>query len=279
MVNIYGVEVFAWNPVREDASGRVGNVNNFGDLLGPMLVRKLLHSRGPQTTLSEGTDAREQNPRLLTVGSIVHFAEENDTIWGSGINGKVGLPHHKFSRLDVRAVRGPLTGKWLEENKGIEDPGVYGDPALLLLDVMPHLAEVGRHKRFKLSVIPNFHDFAAYSDLPGVINPRSSVLDVLTRLAQSEQIATSSLHGLVVGELLGVPTALFTPSRESLFKYEDYVSGTGRKAMVCYSDLDRAVSALRNNPHSFDSPLANWDPGPLLKAFPLDLWEPRNDGS
>lgn len=274
MVNIYGVEVFAWNPVREDASGRMRNVNNFGDLLGPTLVRKSLQARASGPFLpTDPASSEKPLRRLLTVGSVIHFAEDGDTIWGSGVNGKVGLVHHSFSQLDVRAVRGPLSGRWLEDNKGIEDPEVYGDPALLLRDVMPQLSELSQQKQFKLSVIPNFHDFEAFSSLPEAVNPRGSVVDVLTRLSQSEQIATSSLHGLVIGELLGIPTALFMPSKESPFKYEDYVLGTGRKKLLCHSGLNEAVKALNANPGSFSEPLANWDPNPLRRAFPYDLWK------
>lgn len=49
-----------------------------------------------------------------------------DTIWGTGINGKVSEDLHKFEKLDVRAVRGPLTRNYLI-SKGINCPEVYGD--------------------------------------------------------------------------------------------------------------------------------------------------------
>ncbi|MCD4852203.1 polysaccharide pyruvyl transferase family protein [Arthrobacter sp. AK01] len=275
MVSIYGVEVFAWNPVRADVSGRMCHVNNFGDLLGPALVGKLAQKQFFEPILSDDPENGSAiSPKLLTVGSIMHFAGDLDTVWGSGVNGKVGVVHHKFSKLDLRALRGPLSGKWLEEHKGIEDPGVYGDPALLLLDAMPNLADLSQQKRFKLSVIPNFHDFDTYRDLPEAVNPRGSVIEILTRLAQSEQIVASSLHGLIVGELLGIPTALFKPSQESIFKYEDYVMGTGRKGLLCHATLDDAVRALAGDREIFDEPLALWDPAPLRQSFPSDLWEP-----
>ncbi|WP_458108812.1 polysaccharide pyruvyl transferase family protein [Arthrobacter sp. R3-55] len=276
LVSIYGVEVFAWNPVRADVSGRLGTVNNFGDLLGPALVGKIVQNQFLEPILADAPgDGSVIRPKLLTVGSVMHFAEDLDTVWGSGVNGKVGEVHHKFSKLDLRALRGPLSGKWLEEHKSIGDPGVYGDPALLLLDAMPNLADLSQQKRFKLSVIPNFHDFETYQDLPEVVNPRGSVIEILTRLAQSEQIAASSLHGLIIGELLGIPTALFKPSQESLFKYEDYVMGTGRKELVCYATLDDAVRALTGDREIFDEPLALWNPVPLRRSFPSDLWELR----
>ncbi|MFK0003909.1 polysaccharide pyruvyl transferase family protein [Paenarthrobacter sp. NPDC090522] len=272
MVNVYGVDVLSWNPIRENATGRVGNVNNFGDLLGPVLVRKLLQTRALGLSLLAPAMQAEVRGTLLTVGSIVHFASDGDTIWGSGVNGKIGLAHHRFSDLDVRAVRGPLSGRWLVKNKGIDDPEVYGDPALLLLDAMPHLFELSQQKNSKLAVIPNFHDFDALRTLPDVINPRGSVVDVLTRLVQSEQIATSSLHGLVVGELLGIPTALFMPSKESLFKYEDYILGTGRRKLLCHATVDDALKALRINSGFHEHPLAAWNPDPLRRSFPSDLW-------
>jgi pyruvyltransferase len=123
-----------------------------------------------------------------------------------------------------------------------------------------------------VAVIPNLNDFDRYESAPDVINPRGSLLEILAHLAQSEMIATSSLHGLVVGELLGIPTALFRPVKENLFKYQDYVLGTGRQEFVCYPDVSDAIQALEDGAGEFTSPLAAWDPSPLERAFPVDLW-------
>ncbi|WP_232082044.1 polysaccharide pyruvyl transferase family protein [Arthrobacter sp. SO5] len=197
---------------------------------------------------------------------------DGDVVWGAGINGKIAKEGHVFSYLDVRAVRGPLTGQWLERNKSIQDAGIYGDPALLLLKAVPQLSALKQDKRRRLAVIPNLNDFDSYASEPNSINPRGPIFDILRQLAQSEIIATSSLHGLVVGEVLGIPTALFRPAKENLFKYRDYVFGTGRSEFVCYPDLSDAIQALGKRGSEFRSPLASWDPSPLERSFPVDLW-------
>lgn len=273
MTNVYGIEVFSWNPLRSSNGEPAKPVDNFGDLLGPLLVRNEVEARWA----GRGQDVPQHAPsttaaRLLAVGSTLHFAADGDVVWGSGVNGKIHKDKHAYSRLDVRAVRGPLTGQWLEQNKSIPDPGVYGDPALLLLKAVPQLSAMSQNKRRRLSVIPNLNDFDRYASDPNVINPQGSVLEILGQLAHSEVIATSSLHGLVVGELLGIPTALFRPAKENLLKYEDYIRGTGRKDLVCYADVSEAVQALDTRPGKFAFPLADWDPSPLEAAFPIDLW-------
>lgn len=69
--------------------------------------------------------------KLLSIGSVMHFAKDNDSIWGTGINGKINESHLKFKNLDVRAVRGPRTREFLM-GRGIMVPEIYGDPGLLL---------------------------------------------------------------------------------------------------------------------------------------------------
>ena len=52
----------------------------------------------------------DKDRKLLALGSILTYARNNDVVWGSAVNGKwLDLKHYKFTTLDVRAVRGPLT--------------------------------------------------------------------------------------------------------------------------------------------------------------------------
>ena len=50
---------------------------NFGDLLGPQIVSRLLERNG----IAAGTPPAR---RLLTVGSVLHLAHAGDVVWGSG---------------------------------------------------------------------------------------------------------------------------------------------------------------------------------------------------
>ena len=97
------VEVVHWNPVRPIVSAPFGSVirakrpiGNFGDLLGPVVVDRMLASRGITSR------AAPVPARLLAVGSILQYARTGDTVWGSGINGKVPADAHRL-RIARRA--------------------------------------------------------------------------------------------------------------------------------------------------------------------------------
>ena len=111
------VAVLHWNPNRPRFRGRIGRrlpitapVRNFGDLLGPEIVRRMRLLHG----LPGASDA-PVGARLLSVGSILHFARDGDVVWGSGVNGRIPLDEYADVRLDVRAVRGPRTAAFLRD--------------------------------------------------------------------------------------------------------------------------------------------------------------------
>lgn len=257
-----GVDLFSWNPSRPWPSPRWGPVprimrpvNNFGDLLGPVVVRRVLEQRGLP-------DAAASTPaKLFSIGSVLHFARDGDVVWGSGVNGKVAAEEHQFSRLDVRAVRGPLTRAFLTD-RGIHVPEVYGDPALLLGHLWPRLR--AEPKRHRLTVVPNLHDHASTRH-PQAINPRGNLWRIITRIARSELVVGSSLHGIIVADALGIPARLVVPGAEPAFKYEDYYRGSGRDDYTPAATVEEAVAMG-------GEPLCSWDAGPLLASFPDDLW-------
>ena len=266
------VRVVHWNPRGNLIAERLPvrrRVNNFGDLIGPLIVESLI---GEKVSRVGSPGRRRPGRRLLTVGSIVHLARDRDVVWGSGARGATATPSdYGFSDLDVRAVRGPLTRDFLLR-RGIAVPAVYGDPALLLPDALPELREWATRKTRTLSIVPNFADFdgthARYGDL--CIDPRSGLLGCLKSIAQSESIVASSLHGIIVAESLGIPARLMAPGHDSAFKYEDYYRGTNREPIKPASSLEQAMRELPTSP-----PVVRADPA-LADSFPHDLWsEPR----
>jgi pyruvyltransferase len=79
---------------------------NFGDDLSRVIVEKIL---GHTVKLrSVETDRK----LLLALGSILHYARNDDVIWGSGFR-ENPLLENRFDRLDVRCVRGPRTREFL----------------------------------------------------------------------------------------------------------------------------------------------------------------------
>lgn len=274
------VDVVHWNPRRNRLPVlrryRLGRrVGNFGDLIGPLVVDAILERDG----LAAGTRraGRDDDRRLLAVGSIVHLAREGDVVWGSGVNGKIPAADHAFESLDVRAVRGPLTREWLSRHKGIDAPEVYGDPALALPLVRPDLFERPVGARRALTIVPNLNDVARLASHPAVVDPRRPVDAMVDIIRASDAVVASSLHAIVIAELAGIPVVPLSSGStgplgpEPPFKYQDYYNGTGRELPEFYDDVDLAIAAVRHTaPAELDAePVARG----LLAAFPRDLWE------
>lgn len=202
--------------------------------------------------------------RLLAIGSILHFAEDGDTVWGAGVNGKIPIDEHTFANLDVRAVRGPRTREFLR-SRSILVPAVYGDPGLLVARAIPQALRWREKTKHRVTVVPNLNEVADWRGVDGFLDPRTDLSRCVRRIAQSRLVVGSSLHGIVVAEALGVPARLIVSNVESTFKYADYYEGTGREDYKAASSLAEALRwggerSLR------------WSPEPLLEAFPEDLW-------
>lgn len=260
------VEVFHWNPRVKLFRKKPLNwlpftkpINNFGDLIGPMVVERLLEKEGLVNPV-------DSDKRLLSVGSIMHFANEGNTVWGSGVLGNATLDEYHFQSLDVRAVRGPKTRAFLQENFSIDAPEVYGDPALLVPLLFPEIQKNAKHKnRFPLTVVPHFHEFRECQRKQDLLNPQSPIMSVLDRIARSDFVVASSLHAVILAEAFGVPAQLYQSKTEHRFKYEDYYLATGREAFRMASSIEEAIQFGGEPPMKFDSQ-------PLLNAFPRDLF-------
>lgn len=257
------VEVVHWNPRKRVIPGPAGKlvpwrraVNNFGDLLGPMLVDRILSDQG--LTNEAGPDRR-----LLTVGSIMHLALAGDVVWGTGINGKKVLDEKSELRLDVRAVRGPITRRILSD-LGVEVPAIYGDPGLLWSRFWPREHYLAAEVR-PVGFVPNLHDWPRYKDDPRAISPVGDVHSVIGEIARCEFVVATSLHGIVIAESFGIPARLIPPAAEPMHKYLDYYRGTGRENLQVAATLDEAIELGGGR-----API--WDEDALLNAFPFDLW-------
>ncbi len=95
---------------------------------------------------------------MLALGSILYFGREGDVVWGTGTNGKnTNRGDYRFSHLDVRAVRGPLTRQFLLTMFGIESPEIYGDPALLVPYLFPEFVRP-EYPAHPYTIIPHYSE-------------------------------------------------------------------------------------------------------------------------
>lgn len=258
------VDVVHWDPRAPIYKGRLRlgqRINNFGDLLGPVIVGRVLERNGILPKRRRGR-AR----RLLAVGSILRLAREGDTLWGIGANGKSLDAEFKFHDLDVRAVRGPRTRQFLTQ-RGIHVPEVYGDPGLLLSHLWKREDVTQNAVKRDVVIIPNFHDISAVSPRDGLVNPRTALWDVIGAISASKLVVGSSLHAIVIAESFGIPARLVRSGSEAAFKYQDYYEGTGRDGFEAAPTIDEAIRMGGEAP-------MDWDPAALLNAFPFDLWQP-----
>ena len=213
---------------------------NLGDLLTPIIIDRLFH-RMPVFC-----------PRrsFLGVGSTISKARAGTTVWGSGLS-SADREDHPGARYI--AVRGPLTRNVLR-HRGRNVPDIYGDPAIL----MPFAYMTDVRTTHELGLVPHHTHLPRVKNLPqgvALINLLvGSVEDIFNRIdqiAQCEIIASSSLHGLVLGLAYGRkvvwlrdPTA---PLRSDTFKFKDFFASIGVHTVepTEWSPSNPAPSALK----------------------------------
>ena len=196
---------------------------NFGDWLSPVLCEaisglKIVH-------------ARPNACDLMAIGSILgkarnHFWNRKIDIWGSGLIEDVGSfrsPHR------IHALRGRQSAAAIR-NQTVE---VFGDPGLLCDVLLP--GDVGRSKEYSIGLVPHYkdqdncfvQDFVARHPRSRIIDVFSETYDFIRQVAACEVVLSSSLHGLVTADAMGVPNHWMRLSDKVWgkdFKFHDYYS-------------------------------------------------------
>lgn len=237
---------------------------NFGDHLSSLLVERIvgkpvrIHKRHP----------KNQEQKLLAIGSILIFARDKDVIWGTGLNGKLAKKENfSFQNLDVRAVRGPLTRRFLQENFSISCPEVYGDPALLFPYFFPEFQRKEEPK-YDYIVIPHYSEKQLFpKDASGkIVYPTDPWQEVIDKITDSRFVISSSLHGVILAEAYGIPARLLRVSEnEPLLKYQDYYLGTNRPYFQYATTVEEALQMGGEAPFQCDLKK-------LYEAFPFEFW-------
>lgn len=190
---------------------------NFGDLLGPLLIKKFCRLD------SEWSTARDAH--LVIVGSILeHLSSEY-----SGVIAGCGKLHStskfSFHNSKVLAVRGPLTAIDFKGDIVLGDPGLLADELVGEQDRIYNLGLVPHWTDKELEHNPIFKNFD-----PKIIRVDDDPLEVIRQIGQCKKIVSSSLHGIIVADAFGIPRrveispiALARPKQEGgLFKWRDY---------------------------------------------------------
>lgn len=159
---------------------------------------------------------------VFCAGSIAGSIPEGfkGNILGTGIM----HGHHRYELRSAKVwgLRGHLSRQRIEckGNPALGDPG-------LLARLFAKPAE----KRFALGVVPHYADKADPKLASAVsIDIQGDIETVIQSIAECEQILSSSLHGLIIADSLGVPNQWLKLSDKldgADFKFRDYYSVYG----------------------------------------------------
>jgi pyruvyltransferase len=236
---------------------------NFGDVLSPWLVRRM--------TGRTVEYAEQGRKHYVAVGSVASKATADSVVWGAGAFGSEKKP--LAARAQYRAVRGPLTRARLGY-AGATVPPVYGDPALLTpLYFHP---KVRRTHEVGLVLRWSEKKWLGASLEPGVklIDlGRDDVEGVLEDFLSCKRIATSSLHGLIIADAYGIPSAWIASSSPmgGTFKYYDYFLSVNKVRHPQELEVDEqpvSVSLLTSR-LEYDSRAIEFNYRKLLSACPF----------
>lgn len=197
---------------------------NFGDLLSAKLVEELSGRTvewQPQERANlwaAGSLFCRGNRKLYGLVRKADIGQATVHIWGCGFHDPE-MPKgtlHRYYDLKVHAVRGAWTEAALRKCGflGFGECSVLGDPGLLYPDLCPDWRTI--EKSCELAVVPHYYDQEAGRKLVEFLNQQGvaarfvdvSALDplrVIREIAAARKVLSSSLHGLIVADAMGIP--------------------------------------------------------------------------
>ncbi len=203
-------------------------IPNVGDRINPAIVAAL--SGG-----STRYERDDQLPHLLAAGSLMAAAGPASIVWGTGAmhpDFGVGSP----LPANIFAVRGKLSAALLRQAGLLAGDVPLGDPGLLAAEIFG--VQAAASPRHALGVVPHYVDRSHPAvkrllSLPGVrdLDVRLEPAEFLAAMADCLAIASSSLHGLIFAEALGLPSLWFQASDEVAgagFKFRDWFTTTSQ---------------------------------------------------
>jgi pyruvyltransferase len=250
---------------------------NFGDALAKPLAEHYFRRPVrwvPPTTMG----------KILSIGSVLKHVQATDLVVGSGLlePTRTLLP----ARVRVIALRGPLTAALLGLDPARDDVAL-GDPGLLAAELFGVRASSSLDG--PIGLVPHYTDHAQLLEdvrtlaldqrTVKIIDVRASPREVVESIASVRSCISSSLHGLVIADSLGIPSTWLRGGRGvtgERFKFEDYYLGTGRSVPERHTLVDAVECALANEVR-LDPPDAAGIRGAMLRAgeiarSPRRLW-------
>lgn len=188
------------------------------------------------------------------------------------MNGKRPHMQHAPRHLHVKATRGPISYEFLRR-RGYDVSQVKAmfDPACLLPHVFaPEIAALRAHvgnPPTDFILIPHFRDDAVMrllypAHVAQIVSVDTPFFEMVARMLRANLVISSSLHGLIVAEALGIPAVWHRPLMgEDELKFNDYYLATDRYRIIRAETLHEA---LRVSPMA----LPVVDHAMMLASFP-----------
>jgi len=204
-------------PLRLNWCAGCGGGHNFGDQLGPILLRHY----GIKVEWAKPAQAE-----IITVGSILSKIPNGwrGIVLGTGFIRR-GMTKD-LSRAQVLAVRGVLTRRACNLPPSVP----LGDLGILVSDLPRDIAP-----RVPALVIPHYvdHDLAARHPRAALVPITSDPAAILGAIAAADLVISSSLHALIAADALGVPHIVEPHPLVigGMFKFRDYASAFGERIL------------------------------------------------
>ncbi len=201
-------------------------------------------------------------------------------VWGSGFLYGSSEAHFYRKNIIICALRGELSRRKVSKILGKEIDVPLCDPGLLIDRVYPQKYD----KEYRLGIIAHYSesDHPCFSQLKEknkdsiIIDIRNSPSEVFEKISKCEYIVSSSLHGLVFSDAVGIPN-LHLKVTDKLggdgFKFDDYYSSFGNKH-ICWDIREKAdLPTIQNINDLYQISLSDAEnmKDALVKAFPAEL--------
>jgi len=192
---------------------------NFGDLITPSLLKYF----GYVPVFSKPN----KNTDIISTGSLIEHIKPGFDGYILGTGAIDEKTRNTFPNAKILGLRGKFTKQNLNVNKKI----VLGDPGLISSILLVKRSE----RKYKLGIVPHFTDFnnkyirMLANKFPSdilVIDVRNEPEHVLSQIDKCCHILSSSLHGLICADSLGIPNKWIKLSQllGNDFKFHDYYS-------------------------------------------------------
>lgn len=166
----------------------------------------------------------------LVVGSILQNMNKKSIVIGSGL-----IHDSKINKMkqvgDIRAVRGYLTKKCVEDLVGRKLDVPLGDPALLFPKIYNPKVDVVHEFGLVLHYVDENHAIRDVVRSMGgkIISVRQNPKEFLNEMKTCKKILASSMHGLILSDVYGIPNKRLILGDKIYggdFKFKDYYSTT-----------------------------------------------------